>query len=119
MTSDEIHARLARLTNVVDIPKIEALRARIAAGRVAVDAAIFGGHPAAYTAPAEAKLVELAAELGQMELHALAPFKVALGLALIVDDLAEVELPKGSVVSASIPGACDWTVSVGLDVIPF
>jgi hypothetical protein len=119
MTYDEIHERLARLTNVVDIPKIEALRARITAGQVAVSAARAAGKPDTYTAPAETKLLELKDELGQMELHALTPFKVALGLALIVDDLSEVELPKGSVVSASIPGACDWTVQVGLDVIPF
>jgi hypothetical protein len=54
-----------------------------------------------------------------VEVNALTPFKVALGLVLIVDDLSEIALPKGSTVSASIPGVCDWTVTVGLDLIPF
>ena len=119
MTSEEIHERLARLTNVVDIPRIDALRARIANGHAAVEAAWAAGKPASYTAPATAKLEELAAELAGMEVNALTPFKVALGLVLIVDDLSGIALPKGSVISASIPGVCDWTVTVGLDLIPF
>jgi hypothetical protein len=119
MTYEEIHERLARLTDIVDIPKIEALRDRIGAGRESVKAALTAGKSVAYVAPAEATLKALSDDLSRMEVNALTPFKVALGLTMVADDLAEIALPKGSVISASIPGVCDWTVTVGLDLIPF
>lgn len=119
MTYEEIHERLARLTDLVDIPKIEALRVRIERGREAIREAHDAGKPNSYTAPAGVTLEKLHGELEQMELNALAPFNVAQALAQLTDDLAGIVLPKGSVVSASIPGVCDWQVSIGLDLIPF